>query len=157
MGIYQYKINILHTTNEVNKMITDYKNNINKFSNKISEIVKDDQDLINYLNLIKRAYSDNYFSILDEINVNRNLQRKDSDKIKKLINFYNERAKKETQNIDDILNAENAINILHTNNDRLFNKLLELKIEVEKEFTNIEDNSHLLKNKYFTVTLPKGN
>ena len=70
------------------------------------------------------------------------------------LNFYSGVLSKETNFLKHNSDVENSINILHSNNDKLQNKLKDIYIQFETNFSKNDDYNFELDN--IVVTLPEG-
>ncbi len=140
--------------NEVKNLISQYKQNIENLSNKIKYYVKDNNDLNDYLDIVNYYYSKRYATILDRVNYDLSFQKQYEKELKKYLNFYNKVTINELDLIYSPNHSINSINILHSNNDKLFTKLSEFKNEYDNKFKDDDFNDKLYLNN-FTITIPK--
>ena len=135
---------------EVKNLIFDYKKNINKFRSTIKKYIEDDDVLKHYLSNVSQEYLK--LTILDKILEDKSLQKRFSVELAKFIQFYNKVICDENKFLNNKNNAENSISILHSNNDKLNNKLQEINYKFESSFTQ-EPNS-VIELKNIAISLP---
>ena len=136
----------------VKRSISTYRENFKNYRSELERRVDDDEELnFFYSNIISESIK---VSILDKISSDKLLQKKYSNDLIKFLNFYSGILSKETTFLKHNSDVENSINILHSNNDKLQNKLKDIYIQFETNFSNNDDYKFELDN--IVITLPEG-
>lgn len=136
----------------VKRSISTYRENFKNYRSELEKRVDDDEELkFFYSNIISESIK---VSILDKISSDKLLQKKYSNDLIKFLNFYSGVLSKETTFLTHNSDVENSINILHSNNDKLQNKLKDIYIQFEANFSKNDDYKFELDN--IVVTLPEG-
>lgn len=136
----------------VKRSISTYRENFKNYRSELERRVDDDEELkFFYSNIISESIK---VSILDKISSDKLLQKKYSNDLIKFLNFYSGVLSKETNFLKHNSDVENSINILHSNNDKLQNKLKDIYIQFETNFSKNDDYNFELDN--IVVTLPEG-
>lgn len=137
--------------NEIRNLISDYKKNVDLFNNKIHNFVQEESSLNDYLSNVEN-YRSNRHTVLDSIDGDAFFRKKYSEDIKKYLNFYNRVTLKEMESLNNNKHVENSINVLHSNTDKLFNKLQRLKNNYNNDFENRTEEQFTVGN--YRITLP---
>lgn len=136
----------------VKRSISTYRENFKNYRSELERRVDDDEELnFFYSNIISESIK---VSILDKISSDKLLQKKYSNDLIKFLNFYSGILSKETTFLKHNSDVENSINILHSNNDKLQNKLKDIYIQFETNFSKNDDYKFELDN--IVITLPEG-
>lgn len=136
----------------VKRSISTYRENFKNYRSELERRVDGDEELkFFYSNIISESIK---VSILDKISSDKLLQKKYSNDLIKFLNFYSGVLSKETNFLKYNSDVENSINILHSNNDKLQNKLKDIYIQFETNFSKNDDYNFELDN--IVVTLPEG-
>lgn len=136
----------------VKRSISTYRENFKNYRSELERRIDDDEELkFFYSNIISESIK---VSILDKISSDKLLQKKYSNDLIKFLNFYGGVLSKETTFLGRNSDVENSINILHSNNDNLQNKLKDIYIQFETNFSKNDDHKFELDN--IVVTLPEG-
>ena len=136
----------------VKRSISTYRENFKNYRSELERRVDDDEELkFFYSNIISESIK---VSILDKISSDKLLQKKYSNDLMKFLNFYSGVLSKETTFLKHNSDVENSINILHSNNDKLQNKLKDIYIQFETNFSKNDDHKFELDD--IVVTLPAG-
>lgn len=137
MIVYDTNVIVNYEDSKVKNLITDYQTNFQEYKTKLYHIVAQDEELSGYLANVLASENELSISILDSLYEDYSFQRYASKELINYLHFYNETNKQETEFLGQIHSAENAINILHSNNDELMELLKDLKTTYDGQFHSI--------------------